>query len=98
MSDHALVIGEALVDVVVSTDGSVAAHPGGSPANVAIGLGRLGREVELLAYLADDDNGALVREHLAASQVSLAVGSLGGTLDLRGDRAPRRHGCGQLRI
>lgn len=77
MSEHALVIGEALVDVVVRTDGSTEAHPGGSPANVAIGLGRLGRDVELLAYLADDDNGGLVREHLAASQVSLAEGSLG---------------------
>jgi fructokinase len=44
---------------------------------VAIGLGRLGRDVELLAYLADDDNGAMVREHLAASRVALADGSLG---------------------
>lgn len=77
MSDHALVIGEALVDVVVSVDGATEAHPGGSPANVAIGLGRLGRDVELLAYFAEDDNGALVREHLAASQVRLAPGSLG---------------------
>ena len=77
MSEHALVIGEALVDVVVRTDGSVDAHPGGSPANVAIGLGRLGRDVELLAYLANDENGGLIREHLAASQVDLASGSLG---------------------
>ena len=77
MSEHALVIGEALVDVVVRVDGSTDAHPGGSPANVAIGLGRLGRTVELLAYLADDDNGAIVQEHLAASQVTLAAGTLG---------------------
>ena len=76
MTGHALVIGEALVDVVVRTDGSSEAHPGGSPANVAIGLGRLGRDVELLAYLGDDDNGAMVREHLAASQVALADGSM----------------------
>lgn len=76
MSEHALVIGEALVDVVVRTDGSVDAHPGGSPANVAIGLGRLGRDVELLAYLAEDDNGSLVQEHLAGSDVALAAGSL----------------------
>ena len=76
MSGHALVIGEALVDVVVRQDGSTDAHPGGSPANVAIGLGRLGRDVELLAYLADDANGSLVLEHLAASQVGLATGSL----------------------
>jgi len=77
VTGHALVIGEALVDVVVRTDGSTDAHPGGSPANVAIGLGRLGRDVELLAYLAADDNGGIVREHLAASQVALAEGSLG---------------------
>jgi fructokinase len=77
VSDHALVIGEALVDVVISVDGSAEVHPGGSPANVAIGLGRLGRDVELLAYLAEDDNGAIVREHLAASQVALASGTLG---------------------
>jgi len=76
VSGHALVIGEALVDVVVRTDGSVETHPGGSPANVAIALGRLGRDVELLAFLAGDDNGALVLEHLAASQVALAFGSL----------------------
>jgi len=76
VSEHALVIGEALVDVVVGLDGSSAAHPGGSPANVAIGLGRLGRDVELLAYLADDANGALVTEHLAASGVGLAAGTL----------------------
>ena len=76
MTAHALVIGEALVDVVVRQDGSTDAHPGGSPANVAIGLGRLGRDVELLAYLASDANGALVREHLAGSHVSLAVGTL----------------------
>ena len=77
MSEHALVIGEALVDVVVHTDGTSEAHPGGSPANVAIGLGRLGRDVELLASLGDDDNGAMVLEHLAASQVALAAGTMG---------------------
>ena len=76
MTAHALVVGEALVDVVRRLNGKVDAHPGGSPANVAIGLGRLGREVELLAYLADDENGALVREHLAASGVALAAGTL----------------------
>jgi len=76
VSGHALVVGEALVDVVVRTDGAVQSHPGGSPANVALGLGRLGRDVELLAYLGDDENGSVVREHLAASGVSLAQGSL----------------------
>ena len=36
MTEHALVIGEALVDVVVRVDGSTDAHPGGSPANVTL--------------------------------------------------------------
>ncbi len=43
----ALVIGEALVDIVRDPAGS-REHPGGSPANVAYGLGRHGRPVDLL--------------------------------------------------
>ena len=38
-----LVIGEALVDVVVGLDATTKEIPGGSPANVALGLARLGR-------------------------------------------------------
>jgi fructokinase len=74
-SNHALIVGEALVDVVVTPDGSSATHPGGSPANVALGLGRLGRDVELLTALGDDDHGRLVRAHLEASRVNLAGGT-----------------------
>lgn len=71
----ALVIGEALVDVVESATGRES-HPGGSPANVALGLARLGRPVELATRLADDDAGRTVVAHLAASGVTLAAGSL----------------------
>lgn len=71
----ALVIGEALVDVVRRTDGSVDSHPGGSPANVAIGLGRLGRDVELLAWLGADAHGDQVMAHLEGSGVRLVPGS-----------------------
>lgn len=74
-SNHALIVGEALVDVVVSPDGVSATHPGGSPANVALGLGRLGRDVELLTSLGDDPHGELVRAHLEASGVQLAAGA-----------------------
>lgn len=73
----ALVVGEALVDVVHAADGSVAAHPGGSPANVALGLGRLGRDVRLLCWLGDDDHGRSVATHLEASGVELLAGSWG---------------------
>ncbi len=72
---RALVIGEALIDVVRTADGAVDEHPGGSPANVALGLGRLGREVDLLTWIGDDAHGALVRAHLEASGVAIAPGS-----------------------
>ncbi|WP_062069678.1 carbohydrate kinase family protein [Demequina sediminicola] len=76
MTDHALVIGEALVDVVVNPEGSRTSHPGGSLANVALGLGRLGRPVSLLTQLADDAHGAAVAAHLHESHVTLAPGSI----------------------
>lgn len=75
MSEHALVVGEALVDVVIRPDGTSTQHPGGSPANVAVGLARLGREAELLAWIALDDYGRLIREHLENSGVTLVRGS-----------------------
>ncbi|SEE96628.1 carbohydrate kinase family protein [Ruania alba] len=72
---HALVIGEALVDVVHAADGTVTEHPGGSPANVALGLARLGRHTELATWLGKDARGRLVSDHLTASGVHLVPGS-----------------------
>lgn len=72
---RALVIGEALVDVVRTPDGAVAEHPGGSPANVALGLARLGRHVDLLTWFGADEHGRLVREHLERAGVSVVPGS-----------------------
>ncbi len=75
--DRALVIGEALVDAVVHADGATDRHPGGSPANVAVGLARLGRTVDLLTWIGDDADGTVVRDHVAASGVRLVAGSDG---------------------
>jgi fructokinase len=67
------VAGEALVDFVpAGRDGLFEAAPGGSPANVAVGLARLGVEVRLLARLADDLLGHRVRAHLAGNGVDLS--------------------------
>lgn len=74
---RALVVGESLVDVVRRRDGTVEDHPGGSPANVAIGLGRLGRPVDLLTWFAPDAHGTLVRQHLEDSAVHIVPGSDG---------------------
>lgn len=65
----ALVIGEALIDITHGVEGTVAEHVGGSPANVALGLGRLGRSVALLTQLGDDPHGAQTRGHLEHSRV-----------------------------
>lgn len=65
-----LVVGEALVDVVRDTSGEPERrHPGGSPANVALGLARLGRTVHLVTQLGDDDDADLVRDHLTGAGV-----------------------------
>ena len=60
----ALVIGEALTDIVHEADGTVLSRPGGSPANVAVGLARLGVPTALLTRLGADLNGDALREHL----------------------------------
>ncbi|GAA1852643.1 carbohydrate kinase [Myceligenerans crystallogenes] len=77
MSSHVLAVGEALIDEVHRPDGSVAEHPGGSIANVALTLGRLGREVSLATWLGRDERGDTVRSWLAESGVALAEGSDG---------------------
>lgn len=66
-----LVVGEALVDIVHRADGSIDESPGGSPANVALALGRLGRNPRLLSSIGGDPHGHAVREWLAASDVSM---------------------------
>jgi fructokinase len=66
-----LVVGEALVDVVPDRDGRPQDLPGGSPANVAITLGRLGRDVRLVTVLGADRRGELVRTWLEASNVTV---------------------------
>ena len=68
----ALLVGEALVDVVHSR-GTTREHPGGSPANVALGLARLGRTARLLTRLVDDERGRRVLEHLRGSGVELVA-------------------------
>lgn len=68
-----LVIGESLIDIVDTGTGPSRRHPGGSPLNVATGLGRLGNDVSLLTALGDDPDGAMIRSHLARSHVTLTA-------------------------
>jgi fructokinase len=72
-----LVVGEALTDVVTSDDGNHREHPGGSPANVAVTLGRLGHRPQFATCLGEDDRGRRLRAWLSESGVRLTEGSVG---------------------
>ncbi|MBN9108250.1 MAG: carbohydrate kinase [Pseudonocardia sp.] len=66
------VAGEALVDIVPApVAGYHELAPGGSPANTAVGLARLGVPVRMLARLADDLLGRRLRAHLERNGVDL---------------------------
>lgn len=74
--DDSLVVavaGEAITDLVpAGEDGLFRAAPGGSPANVAVGLARLDVPVRMLARLSSDVMGQRLREHLATNGVDLS--------------------------
>jgi fructokinase len=70
-----LVAGELLADVV-STGGadfalSLDVRPGGSPANVAVGLARLGVAVEFVGRVSGSGLGPWLREHLVGNGVGV---------------------------
>jgi len=65
-----LVIGESLIDIVERDE-----HVGGSPLNVAVGLARLGRDVDFLTHIGDDPRGRRIAEYVNAAGVHLVSGS-----------------------
>ena len=69
MTDRLLVVGESLVDIVHRQGGAVDEHPGGSPANVAIGLARLGHPVQFATQFGRDTYGEMVRAHLVQERL-----------------------------
>jgi fructokinase len=75
-----VIVGEALVDLVGQRGSrTLVAHPGGSPANVALGLARLGNRVTLMTRLGRDALGDMVAGHLESSGVRVEGGSGEGT-------------------
>ncbi|MBG6239965.1 fructokinase [Mycetocola sp. CAN_C7] len=71
-----LVVGETIIDIV-ERDGIRTEYVGGSPANVALALGRLGHPVRLVTHIGGDDRGRRARAHLAASNVDV-ISSVSG--------------------
>ncbi|MEU3568960.1 carbohydrate kinase [Kitasatospora sp. NPDC036755] len=74
-----LVVGECVADIVRTGEGEDRVHPGGSPANVAYGLARLGRPATLLTELGPDANGRLIRRHLESAGVRVRAAEVART-------------------
>ncbi|TFD93332.1 carbohydrate kinase [Cryobacterium lactosi] len=73
---RALVIGEALIDIVRRPGAEPVSHAGGSPMNVAYGLGRLGVPTTLVTQIGADPFGEIIAEHLRVAGVDLLPGSV----------------------
>ncbi len=67
-----VVVGEALIDIVQSADGRRTEHVGGSPANVAFGLARLGRTVDFYSSIGTDQRGDAIASQLSRAGVRIA--------------------------
>ncbi|GAB4099588.1 carbohydrate kinase [Sinomonas halotolerans] len=63
-------VGESLTDIIRTAAGT-REHPGGSPANVALGLARLGTPTAFLTALGPDPRGEAIAARLAASGVEV---------------------------
>jgi fructokinase len=72
MERGVLVVGEALVDIVRTQSGHLHQYAGGSAANVAVALARLGRPTLLATCFAADHHGELVAAYLRSAGVELA--------------------------
>ena len=72
MERGVLVVGESLVDIVQTRSGHLHEYAGGSAANVAVALARLGRPTRLATSFAGDRHGAMIAAHLEGAGVALA--------------------------
>ena len=75
-----LVIGEALIDRIEKqgavAQAAVVEHVGGSPLNVAVGLARLGRGIDFLTHIGDDEHGRRIADYVKSSGAQLVPGSV----------------------
>ena len=76
MKSGVVVIGEALIDVLRENNGSIKNIPGGSPANTAVALAKLGMNVQMRARTSSDDFGFEIRKYLQNQNVKLDQGKV----------------------
>jgi fructokinase len=67
------VIGEAVLDVVKTPSGETRELPGGSPANTALALTRLGVQTHYRGRLSNDSNGQLLFDHFKSQGVDMSA-------------------------
>jgi fructokinase len=73
MPSMIVVAGEALIDRIVSIDGSVLEAPGGGPFNTARTIARLGLPVAFLGCLSSDRAGSVLRRALLDDGVDMSL-------------------------
>lgn len=71
-----LVIGEALIDIVERDGRITGEHVGGSPLNVAVGLARLGHDVDFMTHIGDDAHGRRIADYVNSSGAQILSGSI----------------------
>ncbi|END1856490.1 aminoimidazole riboside kinase [Escherichia coli] len=71
MSAKVWVLGDAIVDLLPESDGRLLPCPGGAPANVAVGIARLGGTSGFIGRVGDDPFGALMQRTLLTEGVDI---------------------------
>ncbi|KAB2446931.1 aminoimidazole riboside kinase [Escherichia coli] len=71
MSAKVWVLGDAVVDLLPESDGRLLPRPGGAPANVAVGIARLGGTSGFIGRVGDDPFGALMQRTLLTEGVDI---------------------------
>ncbi|EFJ9350627.1 fructokinase [Escherichia coli] len=71
MSAKVWVLGDAVVDLLPESDGRLLPCPGGAPANVAVGIARLGETSGFIGRVGDDPFGALMQRTLLTEGVDI---------------------------
>ena len=71
MSAKVWVLGDAVVDLLPESDGRLLPCPGGAPANVAVGIARLGGTSGFIGRVGDDPSGALMQRTLLTEGVDI---------------------------
>ena len=71
MSAKVWVLGDAVVDLLPESDGRLLSCPGGAPANVAVGIARLGGTSGFIGRVGDDPFGALMQRTLLTEGVDI---------------------------